>query len=151
MDCIDLISGVLITEGSVPALILEVTRLSTSEANSSVGQVRVETSSRSFLLILLVLGVQLIAMVWISVGVAKGPDRVFLAVNLLLDVDHMSFEFLIIIGQGQHFVLEVVDHYWEFLKRFGASWGLFSGNGPLKDLNGSFLDNRGFYLILLRV
>src|SRR5829696_525314 len=77
MDRIDLISGFLVTEGSVPALVLEVARLSTSEANSSVGQVWVETSSRSLLLILLILGVQLIAMVWVSVGVAKGLDRVY--------------------------------------------------------------------------
>src|SRR3954466_11821975 len=151
MDCIDLISGVLVTEGSIPALILKVTRFSTSEANSLVGQVWVEASSRSFLLVPLILGVQLIAMVWVSVGIAKGLDWVFLAVNLLLDVDYMSFELFIVFGQGLHFILEVIDHHWEFLKDFRASWGLLSGSGPLKDLDGSLLGKRGIYLILLRV
>src|SRR3954468_14300543 len=151
MDCVDLISRILVTEGSIPALILEVARLSTSEANSLVGQVWVETSSRSFLLVPLILGVQLIAMVWVSVGVAKSLDWVFLTVNLLLDVDYMSFELFIVFGQGLHLVLEVIDHHWEFLKEFRASWGLLSGSGPLKNLNGGLLDNRGVYLILLRV
>src|SRR3954464_1907388 len=107
MDCVDLISRILVTEGSIPALILEVARLSTSEANSLVGQIWVELSSRSFLLVPLILGVQLVAMVWVSVGGAKGLDWMFLAVNLLLDVDYMSLQLLIPFGQGLHLVLEV--------------------------------------------
>src|SRR5829696_3402699 len=151
MDRVDLISGFLVTEGSIPALILEVARLSTSEANSSVGQVWVEMSSRSLLLILLILGVQLIVTVWVSVGIAKGLDRVFLTINLLLDVDYMSLKLFVVFGQGLHLVLKIIDYHWEFLKGFRANWGLPNSSGPLKDLDGGLLDNWRVYLVLLRV